>query len=102
MANSGTWLLVLRLCALLLFLEAKVFVLGGDDSNVQGGNTIDGSGGVSEICVNDLASFMPPPYGNSSDIVCRPIWNTFVLRVCLFSIIQTSLLFLVMFNKSIS
>ncbi|XP_061999787.1 cytochrome b561 and DOMON domain-containing protein At3g61750 [Rosa rugosa] len=81
MANSGTWLLVLRLCALLLFLEAKVFVLGGDDSNVQGGNTIDGSGGVSEICVNnDLASFMPPPYGNSSDIVCRPIWNTFVLR----------------------
>lgn len=97
MANSGTWLLVLRLCALLLFLEAKVFVLGGDDSNVQGGNTIDGSGGVSEICVNDLASFMPPPYGNSSDIVCRPIWNTFVLRVCLFSIIQTSLLFLVIY-----
>ncbi|KAL6124051.1 hypothetical protein ACLB2K_076567 [Fragaria x ananassa] len=80
MANPGTWSMVLRLCALILFLEAKVFVLGGDDSNVQGGNSIDGSGGVSELCVNDLASFMPPPYGNSSDIVCKPIWNTFVLR----------------------
>lgn len=93
MANPGTWSMVLRLCALILFLEAKVFVLGGDDSNVQGGNSIDGSGGVSELCVNDLASFMPPPYGNSSDIVCKPIWNTFVLRVCHFEFYKLHLFF---------
>lgn len=88
MANLGTWILVLRLCVLILLLEAKVFVLGGEDSNVMGVDSVGGSGGVSELCDNDLANFMPPPYGNSSDIVCRPIWNTFVLRVNLFFFLQ--------------
>ncbi|XP_038878078.1 cytochrome b561 and DOMON domain-containing protein At3g61750 [Benincasa hispida] len=38
------------------------------------------SGGVSEQCDTDLRSFLPPPYGNLTNVVCKPIWNTFVLR----------------------
>lgn len=32
------------------------------------------------ICSLDLNSFLPPPYGNLSQMNCHPIWNTFVLR----------------------
>lgn len=87
MASLGAWVLGLRfvfsLCVLTLVLEAKISVVADDDSNVPGVGKAGGGGGVSELCDNDLSSFMPPPYSNASYIVCRPIWNTFVLRVSL-------------------
>ncbi|EOX95709.1 PREDICTED: cytochrome b561 and DOMON domain-containing protein At3g61750 [Theobroma cacao] len=41
----------------------------------------DGDGGRYELCGTDL-SFLGPPYGNisTSNMVCSPIWHTFVLR----------------------
>ncbi|XVF22379.1 hypothetical protein REPUB_Repub12eG0167500 [Reevesia pubescens] len=41
----------------------------------------NGDGGRYELCGTDL-SFLGPPYGNisTSNMVCSPIWNTFVLR----------------------
>ncbi|KAI5345805.1 PREDICTED: cytochrome [Prunus dulcis] len=85
MASSGSWSLALRfacrLCVILaLVLDTKISVVADDDSNVPGVNSAGVGGGVSELCDNELSSFMLPPYGNLSDIVCRPIWNTFVLR----------------------
>lgn len=90
MASSGSWSLALRfacrLCVILaLVLDTKISVVADDDSNVPGVNSAGVGGGVSELCDNELSSFMLPPYGNLSDIVCRPIWNTFVLRVSLCS-----------------
>ncbi|KAG5231467.1 cytochrome b561 and DOMON domain-containing protein [Salix suchowensis] len=34
----------------------------------------------SELCNTDMSSFLPPPYNNISNMVCRPVWNTFLLR----------------------
>lgn len=43
-------------------------------------------GGRYELCGTDL-SFLGPPYGNisTSNMVCSPIWNNFVLRVSCFN-----------------
>ncbi|KAL9255922.1 Cytochrome b561 and DOMON domain-containing protein [Drosera capensis] len=34
----------------------------------------------SEFCNNDLTTFLPPPYGNLSNVRCQLVWNTFILR----------------------
>ncbi|KAL9228999.1 hypothetical protein vseg_004518 [Gypsophila vaccaria] len=36
--------------------------------------------GRSQFCSIDLASFLPPPYGNLSYSGCKNVWETFVLR----------------------
>uniref|UniRef100_A0A7C8YSX3 Cytochrome b561 and DOMON domain-containing protein n=1 Tax=Opuntia streptacantha TaxID=393608 RepID=A0A7C8YSX3_OPUST len=58
----------------LILAQWRVSLVLGDEIN--GGNG-DGS---SQFCSIDLASFLPPPYGNLSYSSCRPVWNTFVLR----------------------
>uniref|UniRef100_A0A7C9E1F7 Secreted protein n=1 Tax=Opuntia streptacantha TaxID=393608 RepID=A0A7C9E1F7_OPUST len=63
----------------LILAQWRVSLVLGDEIN--GGNG-DGS---SQFCSIDLASFLPPPYGNLSYSSCRPVWNTFVLRVSPFS-----------------
>ncbi|CAN6566024.1 unnamed protein product [Malus baccata var. baccata] len=86
MASPGYWLVfasmfAFRLCILTLVLETKFFVMADDDSYVPGVNSVSRGNVESELCDNDLSNFMLPPYNNSSsDLVCRPIWNTFVLR----------------------
>uniref|UniRef100_A0A2K2BK64 Uncharacterized protein n=1 Tax=Populus trichocarpa TaxID=3694 RepID=A0A2K2BK64_POPTR len=35
---------------------------------------------ISELCNSDMSSFLPPPYKNISNMICRPVWNTFLLR----------------------
>jgi len=53
-----------------------------DYVEVDSSSGYDGyNGGVSEQCDTDLRSFLPPPYGNLTNVICKPIWNTFVLRV---------------------
>ncbi|KAL8138428.1 hypothetical protein V2J09_004429 [Rumex salicifolius] len=68
MANSRSRffaLFQLLLVTVVLFSEHKALVVGQS----QGG-----------ICSLALNRFLPPPYGNLSQMNCHPIWNTFVLR----------------------
>ncbi|XP_055808217.1 cytochrome b561 and DOMON domain-containing protein At3g61750-like [Solanum dulcamara] len=32
------------------------------------------------LCSVNLAQFLPPPYGGLENMVCQPIWNSFLLR----------------------
>jgi hypothetical protein len=58
-----------------------------DNSTIDGGAYAASSNGVrmdqeiSELCNSDMSSFLPPPYKNISNMICRPVWNTFLLRV---------------------
>ncbi|KAJ4827849.1 hypothetical protein Tsubulata_012995 [Turnera subulata] len=40
----------------------------------------DGSGMRAELCNIDMSTFLPPPYNNITNMVCKPVWNTFLLR----------------------
>jgi len=58
----------------------------GDNSTLSGGAYAAPSGVAmdqerSELCKTDMSSFLPPPYNNISNMVCKPVWNTFLLRV---------------------
>lgn len=33
------------------------------------------------LCSINLAEFLPPPYGGLENMVCQPVWNSFLLRV---------------------
>lgn len=82
MANLRSWvpnqLVVVGFCVSILVLELNVPALADHDSgNIGGGG---GRGELPELCGTDL-SFLPTPYGNLSHVFCKPIWNTFVLRV---------------------
>ncbi|XP_031263174.1 cytochrome b561 and DOMON domain-containing protein At3g61750 [Pistacia vera] len=83
-----------------LILEPKIFALAGDEGAAAATNSSEGNAGVSpqskddyiggnggnngievsQLCNTDLQTFLPPPYGNISRMVCKPIWNTFILR----------------------
>lgn len=65
-------------CVLILVLEPKLLALADDSGNVGVGS--GRGGGVPELCNIDARSFLPPPYGNLSSVICKPIWNTFILR----------------------
>lgn len=90
---SPSRLLLGLLWALSLVLEAQFFVAadgGGNYGAGAGAGVGAGYGGggnvgagESDLCNNDLSYFLPPPYGNLSNVICKPIWNTFVLRVSL-------------------
>ncbi|KAM6573717.1 hypothetical protein CsatA_017797 [Cannabis sativa] len=69
--------LVIQLLWALGFLSL-VAADGGAEVGYGGGN--GGGGGELELCNNDLSNFLPPPFGNLTNVVCKPIWNTFVLR----------------------
>lgn len=71
---------VLFVVTILLLGQKSVVRVSGDDKGVS-----DPNGGVedgrSQFCSLDLATFLPPPYGNLSYSTCHPVWETFVLRV---------------------
>lgn len=58
-----------------------------DNSTIDDGAYAASSNGVgmdreiSELCNSYMSSFLPPPYNNISTMICRPVWNTFLLRV---------------------
>ncbi|RDY14371.1 Cytochrome b561 and DOMON domain-containing protein, partial [Mucuna pruriens] len=67
------WPCFMSLCILNLVLDVKIIALG-DDS---------GSGGVTaeNTCKNtNYQSFLPPPYQNTSHMICTPVWHTYELR----------------------
>ena len=79
---------VVGFCLLLHVLNLQTPAMAADDDEddyveVDSSGYGGYSGGVSEQCDTDLRSFLPPPYGNLTNVICKPIWNTFVLRVCL-------------------
>ncbi|XP_024020960.1 cytochrome b561 and DOMON domain-containing protein At3g61750 [Morus notabilis] len=81
MANSGHGFFVSRflvgLCLVRFVLMSEIFVSAADDDT----GPVGGSGAAdTEICNNDLSSFLPPPYSNITNVICKPVWNTFVLR----------------------
>ena len=85
---SPSSLILGLLWALCLIFEAQIFVTADDGANAGGAGAGFGHGGgngagESELCNNDLSNFLPPPYGNLSNVICKPVWNTFVLRVSL-------------------
>ncbi|KAL5572106.1 hypothetical protein UlMin_021703 [Ulmus minor] len=72
MANWVYWVSGFFLVFLILEAEAEDYNAGfngGIDAEDQ-----------AELCNTDLSTFLPPPYSNISHFICKPIWNTFVLR----------------------
>ena len=76
--------------------DARFEVLTHDTDDPLANGSIstagNGDGGRYELCGTDL-SFLGPPYGNisTSNMICSPIWNTFVLRVsCFISYFQVT------------
>lgn len=67
------------LTAVLVFVVASwelIRVVGADENNT-GVNAAAGGGG---ICNIDLSTFLPLPYSNMPNMICKPVWNTFLLR----------------------
>lgn len=75
MANFRSWVLFIGFCVLILALEPKLPALAADSGSVGGVGSE-----VWELCDTDLRSFLPPPYANLSGVICKPVWNTFILR----------------------
>lgn len=57
------------------FLFAVLFSILLSDLVVEGGD------GVTGLCNADLSSFLPFPYSNLPNMVCQPLWNSYLLRV---------------------
>lgn len=56
----------------------------------SGDSGVESSSEMLELCNTDLKTFLPPPYGDISGIVCKPVWNTFILRVSMIYITSNS------------
>ncbi|XP_011093035.2 cytochrome b561 and DOMON domain-containing protein At3g61750 [Sesamum indicum] len=44
------------------------------------GDNLDSDGSNAALCETDLTSFLPFPYSTLPDMVCRPLWNSYLLR----------------------
>lgn len=67
----------LILSFVILILERKLIpVVSGAGEN--GGGDGDIAGGV---CGVNLAGFLPLPYSNLPNMVCKPVWNSYIIRV---------------------
>ncbi|KAK9279337.1 hypothetical protein L1049_013016 [Liquidambar formosana] len=76
MADSRSWVSISRCFFFVFFVwvlvsRPKNFAMADDDDPAAEGLV---------HCNADLSSFLPPPYNNLSKVVCKPVWNTYVLR----------------------
>lgn len=55
----------------ILIVESIIFV---------GAQNLD-EDGVEVLCNTDLTSFLPLPYGDLQNMVRKPVWNSYLLRV---------------------
>ncbi|EEF39066.1 dopamine beta-monooxygenase, putative [Ricinus communis] len=57
-------------------------VVAEEQQSSESTYTAPNSPGVdrSELCNTDMSTFLPPPYNNISNMVCIPVWNTYLLR----------------------
>lgn len=72
----GLWLVA-------LMLEGPAFVAAGSVRSVGRAGNAGNDAQVSEICNSDMTTFLLPPFNNLSDMTCKPLWNTFVMKVSL-------------------
>ena len=79
MANLRSWIQIwpsfmIFFCIMnLLVLDFKIIAFADDNGR---------SNGVESTCKNiNYRSFLPPPYQNISNMICRPLWHSFELRV---------------------
>lgn len=85
LSSQSSVIIVSYLCVLVvitLVQQSVVIVYAADDVSEANVGVQDGR---SQFCSIDLASFLPPPYGNLSYSSCHPVWETFVLRVSIVS-----------------
>lgn len=70
----------LILLFVILVLERKpILVVSGADENGGG----DGDTTAGGVCGVNLAGFLPLPYSNLPNMVCKPVWNSYIIRVSL-------------------
>ncbi|XP_010667098.2 cytochrome b561 and DOMON domain-containing protein At3g61750 isoform X2 [Beta vulgaris subsp. vulgaris] len=80
LSSQSSVIIVSYLCVLVvitLVQQSVVIVYAAADVSEANVGVQDGR---SQFCSIDLASFLPPPYGNLSYSSCHPVWETFVLR----------------------
>lgn len=65
-------------------LRLRVSQLGFSILIFLGGFTVvaqeNGGGETAARCNVDLSTFMPLPYSDTSNMVCKPVWNTYVIQ----------------------
>ncbi|KAK6142705.1 hypothetical protein DH2020_023053 [Rehmannia glutinosa] len=71
-------------CSRFGLLKSSFFVFVGLISFIHSNFVIEGANleGDSNngLCNTDLTSFIPFPYSNLPDMVCKPLWNSYLLR----------------------
>lgn len=73
------------LTLVLVFVLASwelISVVGAEENN----NRVSAAGGGGGLCSIDLSTFLPLPYSNMPNMICKPVWNTFLLRVSFISL----------------
>ena len=90
MTNWESWVSVSRLAiglwVVTLMLEGNAFVVAGNINNAGRAGNAGGGGNdaqAGELCNTDMSTFLPPPFNNLTDLTCKPLWNTFVMKVSL-------------------
>lgn len=61
-------------------LAALIVFLGFTVSAAQNGGG-ENTGETAARCNADLSTFIPLPYSDTSNMVCKPVWNTYVVQV---------------------
>ncbi|KAL6566000.1 hypothetical protein OROHE_005055 [Orobanche hederae] len=72
-----------RFCLLKLGFFIFVVLISSRHSNllvVEGAYNSEDDSNNNVQCDMDLTSFIPFPYNNLSDMVCKPLWNSYLLR----------------------
>lgn len=62
-------LLMLSLFIMLISLARRKGMVKGFDEDAKA------------LCSVNLAQFLPPPYGGLENMICQPVWNSYLLRV---------------------
>lgn len=88
-----------------IWLSKSIYVFVILISSLHSALVIEGANSDSEIsnglCNSDLSSFLPFPYSNLPNMVCKPLWNSYLLRVNFLSylLILFDILSLISFYK---
>ncbi|KAK1376626.1 Cytochrome b561 and DOMON domain-containing protein [Heracleum sosnowskyi] len=69
-------MLTSALLTLLVLASWQLITVMAAEENNSGVNAAGGGG----LCSIDLSTFLPLPYSNMPNMICKPVWNTFLLR----------------------
>lgn len=74
---EGRWRAAAGLAKWAFLLASLVSYIASDAAADEGG----GGDGRKGLCSTDLTTFLPFPYSNLPNMVCQPLWNSYLLRV---------------------